>query len=778
MPLDANQPTPTSRVVDAAPVAVDDATLQQLALSRDEYRIARDKLDRDLTPVELGMLGALWSEHCGYKHSKPLFSHFPTQAPHVLTELGGENAGAVDIGDGWVVVMKVESHNHPSAIEPYEGAATGVGGIVRDIFAMGARPIALLDSLRFGPLDDPQTGQRNRRLLSGVVAGVGGYGNCLGIPNIGGEVRFGPDYSGNPLVNAMCVGIAPRDTLIGATTGGPGHVLILVGADTGRDGLHGATFASVELDDRSQERRPAVQVGNPFLEKLLMEACVDLVQDHRDWIVGLQDFGAAGMTSSSVECAARGDSGLEIDVDAVPRREAGMSAYDVMLSESQERMLVIAKPQHVDDIRAHFDHWDLETAVIGRSTEGDRARIYEAGLEVAAAPVALLTEPPSYTPDARPAPGLAALAAFDPATLPDVTGAGAALLRLLAAPNIADKTWVFQQYDQQVLTNTVLRPGSDAGVVRIKGTNRAIAVCTDGNGRAVGLNPWAGAARSVCEAARNVACTGARPLAVTDCLNFGNPERPEIYHQLKEAVRGLADACRALGVPVVSGNVSLYNESSGVAVTPTPVVGMLGVLDDVSHVVRMAFQSQGDAIWLLGAPIAQPAATLGGSEYLVQQHDRIAGPIPVDLDAEVALVRLLVAAAQRGLLRSAHDCSDGGLTVALTESALAAGGGPGSDVVGGGPGADHSGLGADCAGAPLGDRLDAALFGEAGARAVVSCTPANAQALATLAAEFAVPATPLGNVGGDRIRLGAAIDIPLANAARAHRDALPQALRG
>ena len=322
MPAGRPADQPGARVADAAPVAVDDDTLAQLALSRDEYRRARDHLGRDLTPVELGMLGALWSEHCGYKHSKPLFRHFPTQAPHVLTELGGENAGAVDIGDGWVVVMKVESHNHPSAIEPYEGAATGVGGIVRDIFAMGARPIALLDSLRFGPLDDPQAGARNRRLLRGVVAGVGGYGNCLGIPNIGGEVRFGPQYSGNPLVNAMCVGIAPRGTLIGATTGGPGHVLLLVGADTGRDGLHGATFASVELDERSAERRPAVQVGNPFLEKLLMEACVDLVQDHRDWIVGLQDFGAAGLTSSSVECAARGGSGLEIDVDAVPRREA------------------------------------------------------------------------------------------------------------------------------------------------------------------------------------------------------------------------------------------------------------------------------------------------------------------------------------------------------------------------------------------------------------------------------------------------------------------------
>ena len=745
----------------AAPVPVDDDTLQQLALSPDEYRLARDRLERDLTPVELGMLGALWSEHCGYKHSKPLFRHFPTEAPHVLTELGGENAGAVDIGDGWVVVMKIESHNHPSAIEPYQGAATGVGGIVRDIFAMGARPIALLDSLRFGPLDAPdEKGRRNRRLLTGVVAGVGGYGNCLGIPNVGGEVRIGPAYDSNPLVNAMCVGIAPRDGLIGATTGGAGNVLVLVGADTGRDGLHGATFASVELDERSEERRPAVQVGNPFLEKLLMEACVELVQEHHDWIVGLQDLGAAGLTSSAVECAARGHSGLTIDVDGVPRREAGMGAYEVMLSESQERMLVIVKPQHVADVRRLFDHWELETAVIGETTNDDRARIRESGAEVAAAPVGLLTAPPTYEPEARPDPAAAARAAFDPATLPDLIDPNAVLLALLAAPNIADKTWVTRQYDQQVLTNTVIGPGSDAGVVRIKGTNRALALATDGNGRAVALDPWAGAARTVAEAARNVACTGARPLAVTDCLNFGNPERPEIYAQLRDAIRGLADACRALATPVVSGNVSLYNESNGVPVTPTPVVGMLGVLDNVTNVVRMGFQAPGDAVLLLGGDLAQSPSTLGGSEYLATLHGREAGPIAVDLAAEAALVRLLAAAADRGLLRSAHDCSDGGLAVALAECAIAAD------------------LGADCADLDLGPRLDAALFGEAGARAVVSAAPADLAPLTVLASEHGVPITPLGSVGGDRIRLGPALDLRLAEAAPTYRDALERTLAG
>ena len=415
--------------------AATDEILEQIALSREEYRRAIARLERMPTPVELGMIGAMWSEHCGYKHSKALFRHFPTEGPCVLTTLGGENAGAVDNGDDWVVVMKVESHNHPSAIEPYEGAATGVGGIVRDIFAMGARPIAILDSLRFGPLTDA----RSRRLFTGVVAGIGGYGNCLGIPNVGGEVVFGEGYQGNPLVNAMCVGIARKGELVSATAKGAGSVLLLVGADTGRDGLHGATFASAELTERSDERRPAVQVGNPFLEKLLMEACVELVQEHRDWIVGLQDLGAAGLTSSSVECAARGDAGLRIDVSAVPRRESGMTAYDVMLSESQERMLVIVKPDHLDDVRALFHRWELETAMIGSVTEDGLARIADGPEEVAAIDVQLLTDPPAYEPPAQPDPAMAAHAGFDPSSLPDVADASVALLMLLASPNIADQ---------------------------------------------------------------------------------------------------------------------------------------------------------------------------------------------------------------------------------------------------------------------------------------------------------------------------------------------------
>ena len=661
----------------------------------------------------------------------------------MLTELGGENAGAVDIGDGYVVVMKIESHNHPSAIEPYEGAATGVGGIVRDIFAMGARPVALLDSLRFGPL----TEAHNRRLLGGVIAGIGGYGNCLGIPNLGGEVRIGPGYSGNPLVNAMCVGVARAGQLVSATAHGAGNSLMLVGADTGKDGLHGATFASVELDERSQERRPAVQVGNPFLEKLLMEACVELVQDHSDWIVGLQDLGAAGLTSSTVECASRGDSGIVIDTARVPRREAGMTPYDVMLSESQERMLVIVKRGHEEDVRRLFTRWELDGAIIGEVTDDGLARIMEGGREVAAAPVDLFMDPPSYTPDARPDPALAERAAFDPATLPDLQdgdGADAALLALLASPNIADKRWVFRQYDQQVQNNSVVVPGGDAGVIRIQGTNRALALCTDGDGRAVALNPRAGGARCVAEAARNVACVGAMPIAVTDCLNFANPERPEIYYQLSEAVQGIAEACRVLGTPVISGNVSLYNETPDGPVTPTPVIGMLGLIDDVTTVVRHALRDGGDEVVLLGANLPQAASTLGGSEYLAVRHGLEAGPISVDLEAEASLVRVLAAAAAQRLLQSAHDCSDGGLAVTVAESAMA------------------GEIGVDLSGLDLGPRRDAALFGEAGARVVVSVQPHHLPSLEALAADHRVPLVRLGVVGGERLRIGRnGIDLPL-----------------
>ena len=727
---------------DAGPADVNDEVLAQIALSRDEYATACEMLDRPPTDVELGMIGALWSEHCGYKHSRPLFHHFPTEDDRILTTLGEENAGAIDIGDGWVAVMKIESHNHPSAIEPYEGAATGVGGIVRDIFAMGAQPIALLDSLRFGPLED----RRNRRLCTGVVAGIGGYGNCLGIPTVGGELVVGESYSGNPLVNAMCLGIAPHGALISATAGPPGTLLMIVGADTGRDGLHGATFASVELDESSAERRPAVQVGNPFLEKSLMDACVGLVREHRDWLEGLQDCGAAGITSSTVEMAERANAGIRIQTQHVPRRESGMTPYDVMLSESQERMIAAVKPAHVEDVQAWFEHWDLHAEVIGEVTDDGIARVFDGEAEVAAAPVSLLTSPPAYTPEAARDSDAASRAAWDPAELPDINRADAndVLLRLLGSPNIASKRWVYRQYDHMVGTNTVVTPGSDAAVLRIRGLRQGLAVCTDGPGRAVELDPHAGAARAVAEAARNVACTGARPVAVTDCLNFANPERAPIYYQLSESIRGMSDACRAFHTPVVSGNASLYNESEDGPVTPTPVVGMLGIISDVAQSVPMAFQNEGDEIWLLGAGLEQSASSLGGSEYLSVIHGKEAGPIEVDLEAEAALVNVLVEAAEAGLLKSAHDCSDGGLAVAICESAIA------------------GEIGAIVEGEITG-RLDAALFGESGARAVVSVAADQAEALTQLASQSGLVASRIGQVAGDRVQVSP-ISAPLAEA--------------
>ena len=503
---------------------IDDETLAQIALSRDEYIRACELLDRAPTDVELGMIGALWSEHCGYKHTRPLFHHFPTEGERILTALGDENAGAIDIGGGWVAVMKIESHNHPSAIEPYEGAATGVGGIVRDIFAMGAQPIALLDSLRFGPLDDA----RNRRLCVGVVAGIGGYGNCLGIPTVGGELVVAPEYAGNPLVNAMCLGVARREQLISATAGPAGSKLMLVGADTGRDGLHGATFASVELDESSAERRPAVQVGNPFLEKLLMDACVGLVREHRDWLEGLQDCGAAGLTSSTVEMAERAGAGIIIHTERVPRRERGMTPYEVMLSESQERMVVSVKPDHVEDVAAWFAQWELDATVIGEVTSDGLARVMDRDVESCRRARSHADRRATYEPAAQRDPAAAARAAFDPATLPDLTrtDANAALLELLASPNIASKRWVWRQYDHQVGTNTVVTPGADAAVLRIRGVEQALAVCTDGPGRAVELDPWAGAVRAVAEAARNVACVGARQSPSPTASTSPTPSAP------------------------------------------------------------------------------------------------------------------------------------------------------------------------------------------------------------------------------------------------------------
>ncbi|MCA9824166.1 MAG: phosphoribosylformylglycinamidine synthase subunit PurL [Dehalococcoidia bacterium] len=710
--------------------------LDAVALSRDEYALLVQRLGRVPNDVELGMFGSLWSEHCGYKNSKPLLRLLPSGGDRVLTRVGAENAGAIDIGGGRCVVMKVESHNHPSAVEPYEGAATGVGGIVRDIFAMGAYPVAILDSLRFGPPDDP----RNRYLFEGVVAGIGGYGNCLGVPNVGGEVFFSPAFNGNPLVNAMCVGVAETAKLLSARAEGAGSVFLLVGADSGRDGIHGASglASRTDPDARFEEMRPAVQVGNPFMEKLLMEACYELASEHGDWVVGLQDLGAAGLTSAVLECCAKGNSGAILNLERVPRRESGMTPYEVMLSESQERMLVIAKPQHVDDVRRLFEHWELHCADIGEVVDGDTVILRENGVEVGRVPVAIATEPPEYRrKGVRPAE-LQALNNYDLGSLPDVSPDDAtdALLQLLNRPNIASRRPVYRQYDQQVLGNTVVQPGCDAAVVRIAGTDSGFAVKTDCNSRLCYLDPYVGAAAAVAESARNVVCTGATPVAVTDCLNFGDPEKPEVYYQLEQAIRGIAEACSEFDTPVVSGNVSLFNESGGRPVFPTPVIGMLGLIDDVHTAMNCAFSLPGADVWLLGAGVEQPATALAGSEYLEMAHDLVAGLPVVDLTAESRLQRLVLAAHSEGLLLSAHDCSDGGLAVALVESALAGEYGFRGDI-------------------SIDGRLDAALFGETQGRIVVSARPEAAARLDALARENQVPLTRLGAVvEGDGFSIG------------------------
>jgi phosphoribosylformylglycinamidine synthase len=733
---------------------VDQAALDAVALRRDEYELLVQQLGREPNAVELGMFGSLWSEHCGYKNSKPLLKLFPSSGDQILTKVGAENAGAIDIGDGLCVVMKVESHNHPSAIEPYQGAATGVGGIVRDIFAMGAYPIAILDSLRFGPLDDPQ----NRYLFEGVVGGIGGYGNCLGIPTVGGEVAFSPSYNGNPLVNAMCVGIAETAKLLSAQARGEGSVLLLVGSDTGRDGIHGASGLASRTDPeaRFEEMRPAVQVGNPFMEKLLMEACYELASEHGDWIVGLQDLGAAGLTSSVVECCAKGASGAILDLENVPRREQGMTPYEVMLSESQERMLVIAKKEHVADVTALFQHWELHCEPIGVVTGGNEVVVREHGQEVGRVPVGIATEPPQYRRQGTRPAELMALNAFDPGRLADVTPGEATgvLLKLLSRPNIASKRGVFRQYDHQVLNNTVVPPGGDAAVLRVPGTTRGIAISTDCSGRLCYLDPYAGGAIAVAEAARNVVCTGATPVAVTDCLNFGNPEKLDVYYTLEHAIRGIAEACLQFDTPVVSGNVSLYNETGGRPVYPTPVIGMLGILEDVSRHLSAGFDGASCQVYLLGAGLEQPPSTIGGSEYLEALHGVVAGVPSIDLVAEKRLQQLVLRAHAEGLLVNAHDCSDGGLAVTLAECS----------VLG------EQGFEGD---AEVAGRLDAGLFGEAQGRIVVSIPDdsfrqgGGAARLHDLGSELGVPVTRLGRtVPGDTFSFG-----PLRTSVTALRDA-------
>jgi len=714
------------------------ALVREHNLTDDEYRRIEAMLGRAPSYAELGIFSALWSEHCSYKHSKRVLQQLPTTGPQVI-QGPGENAGVLRLPQGWAVAFKIESHNHPSAVEPYQGAATGVGGILRDVFTMGARPVALLNSLRFGELTDP----RSRYVCAGAVRGIGDYGNCVGVPTVGGEVDFGASYAGNPLVNAMCVGLVRERDLITAAAHGVGNVLVVIGARTGRDGIHGASFASEELTHDSERRRPQVQVGDPFTEKLLLEASLELIASGH--IVAIQDMGAAGLTSSSAEMAARGGVGVEIDLSLVPTREPGMTPYEILLSESQERMLVVAKADRVADVAAIAAKWELGATAIGRVTGDGRYRARWSDQIVADIPGRRLIEDcPVYDPPAAEDPRIAALRQASPLPASRLPPPADVLLKLLDHPSIASKRWMYEQYDSTVQASTVLGPGGDAAVIRVRDADFGIAVTVDGNSRYVLLDPYEGGKAAVAEAARNVACSGARPLGITDCLNFGSPERPAVFHQFREACRGIGDACRALGVPVTGGNVSFYNESPSGAVDPTPVIGMVGLVSRSDRVVPSHAATEGDVVFVLG----DTRAELGGSALWEALHGFVGGTPPrVDLVRERRLVECLVAGAERGLFRAAHDCSHGGLGVALAEVAM---GGPYQET-GFGLDLDLSAYGgAALAGTEL-------LFSESQGRAVVTSAPERAGAVVALAQELDVPVYRAGTVGARdgmvRIRL-------------------------
>ena len=723
---------------------IDADTVAAHGLTAGEYQRIVEILGRDPNLLELGIFSVMWSEHCSYKSSRIHLRTLPTEGPRVL-QGPGENAGVLDIGDGLAAVFKIESHNHPSFIEPYQGAATGVGGIIRDIFTMGARPVALLDSLRFGALDSPAT----RRLVEGVVAGIAGYGNSIGIPTVGGEVAFDETYAGNPLVNVFCLGIAPVEGVIRGRAEGTGNAVYYVGAKTGRDGIHGATMASAEFDDRAAEKRPNVQVGDPFLEKLLLEACLEVLQT--DALVGLQDMGAAGLTCSSCEMGARGGAGIDIDIARVPQRESGMTPYEIMLSESQERMLFIVRQGREAEVDRVFEKWDLHAVRIGEVTGDGLLRVRDSGQTVAEIPNRpLADEAPLYDRPYRAPADLHERQALDLSGLEPAGPPAEVFLRIVGSPGIASKRWIYRQYDHMVRTNTIVPPGAGAGVVRIKGTPRALAFSVDGNGRYCFLDPYRGAMLAVAESARNVVCAGGRPIGATNCLNFGNPERPEIMWQFARAVAGIGDACRALDIPITGGNVSLYNETDGHAILPTPVLGVVGIIEDARRVVGRTFRGPGDVVMLLGAP----GGTLGGSEYLKVMHGLVRGvPPDLDLEAERSLQQLVVELAAAGRLLSAHDCSDGGLAVALAECAFGSGG-TGFDVTVPGSGGR--------------DGPAVALYGESASQVVVSMRETDADPVRTRAAAAGVPAQALGRTGGARLRFAfdgeQAVDVGLVEA--------------
>jgi phosphoribosylformylglycinamidine synthase subunit PurL len=716
-------------------------------LTAGEYDRIIQRLGREPSYPELGLFAALWSEHCAYKHSRSFLRLLPTTAAHVL-QGPGENAGVIDIGDGRALVFKIESHNHPSYIEPFQGAATGVGGILRDIFTMGARPIAILDSLRFGDPADART----RRLIEGVVSGISWYGNCFGCPTVGGEIAFDPSYAGNPLVNVMCVGLVDHDAILRARAEGVGNPVLYVGNKTGRDGIHGASMASAAFDETADERRPTVQVGDPFTEKLLLEACLEAMQTGA--IIGIQDMGAAGLACCTSEMPARSGTGMEIELARVPQREHGMTPYEILLSESQERMLLVARRGSEAEVRRIFAKWELDAVEIGRVTADPELVVRMDGDIVARVPVDALADAPVYDKERIPPPELSGLQAFDPLTLAEPAEYESALLTLLASPTIASKEWAFRQYDHQVGLNTLVLPGSDAAVLRIKGTGRAVALKTDGNGRYVYLDPRQGAAMAVCEAARNVTCAGGRPLGATDCLNFGSPERPEVLWQFAEAVAGIASACRALGIPVVGGNVSFYNETLETVILPTPVIGVAGILDDAERRTTQWFKAAGAAVALLG-----PAAvSLGGSEYLWALHRRLAGRLaPLDLDLERRVQAACRRAIEAGLVASAHDCAEGGLGVAVAEACVT------------GPQA----IGCEIE-VTAGARADLTLFGEGPSRIVVSVRAGRERAFEAVMGEAAIPWAWIGMTGGNRLvmRTGqvARVDMRLDGIAQAWRN--------
>lgn len=724
---------------------IDRDTIASHGLTVDEYDRIVSILGRDPNLLELGIFSVMWSEHCSYKSSRVHLKTLPTDGPRVL-QGPGENAGVLDIGDGLAAVFKIESHNHPSFIEPYQGAATGVGGIIRDIFTMGARPLALLNSLRFGELDTPLT----QRLVEGVVAGIAGYGNSIGIPTVGGEVAFDRSYAGNPLVNVFCLGIASVDGIIKGRAEGVGNAVYYVGAKTGRDGIHGATMASAEFDDAAAEKRPNVQVGDPFMEKLLLEACLEVMES--DALIGLQDMGAAGLTCSSCEMGARGDAGIDIDVSTVPQRETHMTPYEIMLSESQERMLFIVRQGREAEVERVFEKWDLHAVRIGQVTDDGLLRVRNGGDVIAEIPnkpladEAPLYERPYHEPSDFKARQHINVDALDLSTPPtDI------LLRLMSAPDVASKRWIYRQYDHMVRTNTIAPAGAGSGVVRVKGTSRALAFSVDGNGRYCYLDPYQGAMLAVAESARNVACAGGVPIGATNCLNFGNPERPEIMWQFARAVAGIGEACRALDVPITGGNVSFYNETDGEAILPTPVIGVVGLLENAEQTVGRCFQEADSVVMLLG----DSRLSLGGSEYLKVVHGLVRGVPPIlDLKTECALQRVLVELVAAGVLLSAHDCSDGGFAVTLAECSV-----------------DTEGIGCDVAIPTDADGTISALFGEGASRVVVSVRKNEVGRVTEVAAAAAVPCLTLGRSGGKRIRISIGgedvIDAPLDEVAQA-----------